>query len=121
MTGDFYFTGPIKVEISQEPTKSDSKSKMEALYWQSIMNDNDPAVFESEGIIVKTGKTIAVKSGKLKPTAVAQQTAADASGLPATPQPEYRLTIDSNPADAKTTIPLPQDVQIVAPDPTLSP
>ncbi|MEI6262577.1 MAG: hypothetical protein WCR46_22095 [Deltaproteobacteria bacterium] len=47
MTGDFYFTGPIKVEISQEPTKSDSKSKMEALYWQSIMNDNDPAVFES--------------------------------------------------------------------------
>jgi hypothetical protein len=47
LTGDFYFTGPIKVEISQEPTKSDSKSKMEALYWQSIMNDNDPAVFES--------------------------------------------------------------------------
>jgi len=46
LTGDFYFTGPIKVEISQEPAKSDSKSKMEALYWQSIMNDNDPAAFE---------------------------------------------------------------------------
>jgi hypothetical protein len=54
-----------------------------------------------EGIIVKTGKTIAVKSGKLKPTAVAQQTAADTAGLPATPQPEYRLTVDSNPVDAK--------------------
>ena len=285
LTGDFYFTGPIKVEISQEPAKSDSKSKMEALYWQSIMNDNDPAVFESylkkypdgefsdlakikisnlkkgqkneilpsleqpvqsdskkaygylkltsdppgasvlldgsplgntdmdasniepgkrkieiqkdcfkvktaevmikagqqvsmnlklepscggisatsdpsgadilidnkpvgitpaevldisegkhqitirkdgfqdwqEGIVVKTGKTVAVKSGKLKSTAVGQQTAADTAGLPAMPQPEYRLTIDSNPADAKTTIPLPQDVQIVAPDPTLSP
>jgi hypothetical protein len=265
LTGDFYFTGPIKVEISQEPTKSDSKSKMEALYWQSIMNDTDPAVFESylkkypdgefsdlakikisnlkkgqkneilpsleqpaqsdskkvygylkltsdppgasvlldgsplgntdmnasniepgkrkieiqkdcfkvktaevmikagqqvsmnlklepscggisatsdpssadilidskpvgitpaevmgisegkhqitirkdgfqdwqEGIIVKTGKTVAVKSGKLKSTAVGQQTAADTAGLPATPQPEYRLTVDSNPADAK--------------------
>jgi hypothetical protein len=262
LTGDFYFTGPIKVEISQEPTKSDSKSKMEALYWQSIMNDTDPAVFESylkkypdgefsdlakikisnlkkgqkneilpsleqpaqsdskkvygylkltsdppgasvlldgsplgntdmnasniepgkrkieiqkdcfkvktaevmikagqqvsmnlklepscggisatsdpsgadilidskpvgitpaevmdisegkhqitirkdgfqdwqEGIIVKTGKTVAVKSGKLKPTAVGQQTAADTAGLPATPQLEYRLTIDSNPS-----------------------
>ena len=47
LTGDFYFTGPVKVEISQEPTKSDSRSKMEALYWQSIMNDSDPAVFES--------------------------------------------------------------------------
>ena len=47
LTGDFYFTGPVKVEISSESTKSDSKSKMEALYWQSIMNDTDPAVFEA--------------------------------------------------------------------------
>ncbi len=46
LLGEFYFTGPVTVQVQPEVSKSATGSKNESLYWESIMNDTDPAAFE---------------------------------------------------------------------------
>ena len=44
LLGEFYFSGPLVAEV-EEPSQY-QKSSMELIYWQSIMNDTNPEVFE---------------------------------------------------------------------------
>jgi len=46
LLGEFYFTGPVTIQVQPEVSKSATGSKNESLYWESIMNDTDPAAFE---------------------------------------------------------------------------
>ena len=46
LLGEFYFTGPVTNQVQPEADKSSAGSRVETLYWESIMNDTDPAAFE---------------------------------------------------------------------------
>ena len=46
LLGEFYFTGPVTIQVQPKADKSDIGSKNDSLYWESIMNDTDPAAFE---------------------------------------------------------------------------
>jgi hypothetical protein len=46
LLGEFYFSGPVTIQVQPEADKSPSGSKIEALYWESIMSETDPDVFE---------------------------------------------------------------------------
>jgi hypothetical protein len=46
LLGEFYFTGPVTIQVQPKGDKSDTGSKNDSLYWESIMNDTDPAAFE---------------------------------------------------------------------------
>ena len=47
LLGEFYFTGPVTVQILPKADNSAVESKTETLYWESIMNYQNPAVFEA--------------------------------------------------------------------------
>jgi len=47
LLGEFYFTGPVTIQVQPAPDEKGSKSRLEGLYWESIMNDKNPAVFEA--------------------------------------------------------------------------
>ncbi len=46
LLGEFYFTGPVKIQVKPEKKRPTSESKIEALYWESIKSDTDPVAFE---------------------------------------------------------------------------
>ena len=46
LLGEFYFTEPVTVPVKPEADTTAAGSKIEALYWESIMNEIDPDVFE---------------------------------------------------------------------------
>jgi hypothetical protein len=46
LLGEFYFTGPVTIQVQPEVNKPSAGSKNDSLYWESIMNDTDPAAFE---------------------------------------------------------------------------
>jgi hypothetical protein len=46
LLGEFYFSGPVTIQVQPGADKSPSGSKIEALYWESIMSETDPDVFE---------------------------------------------------------------------------
>jgi hypothetical protein len=46
LLGEFYFTEPVTVQVQPEADKTSDGSRFEALYWESIMNEIEPDVFE---------------------------------------------------------------------------
>jgi TPR repeat protein len=45
--GDFYFTGPTTVTITQQPDPAAAAISSEIVFWQSIASSNNPADFEA--------------------------------------------------------------------------
>ncbi len=47
LLGEFYFTGPVTIQVQPKEDTTSAGSKTETLYWESIMNSTNPAVFEA--------------------------------------------------------------------------
>ena len=47
LLGEFYFTGPVTIQVQPKADTTSAGSKTETLYWESIMNSTNPAVFEA--------------------------------------------------------------------------
>lgn len=45
LLGEFYFNAPVTIQIQEPPPVQQSNAEL--LYWQSIMNDTQPAAFEA--------------------------------------------------------------------------
>jgi len=45
LLNEFYFLAPVKIEV-QSPDENSQKLQSEVVYWQTIMNETNPAVFE---------------------------------------------------------------------------
>lgn len=46
LLNEFYFLGPVRIDV-RPPEESVQKDQADLIYWQSIMNDTNTAVFES--------------------------------------------------------------------------
>jgi len=47
LLGEFYFTGPVTIQVQPKEDTTSAGSKTETVYWESIMNSTNPAVFEA--------------------------------------------------------------------------
>jgi hypothetical protein len=102
LLGEFYFTGPVTIQVQPKADKSDTGSKNDSLYWESIMNDTDPAAFEEyiknypDGAFVELAKRKinALKKGGAKPSIVDVIPQSDHT------KPSGSLKISSDPTDA---------------------
>jgi hypothetical protein len=102
LLGEFYFTGPVTIQVQPEPKTDVSKSRVETLYWESIMNDTNPTAFEEylkkypdgEFSGLARYKINSLRKGDFKPSPVV-----------ATPQSDLKkpfgsIKISSDPSDA---------------------
>jgi hypothetical protein len=102
LLGEFYFTGPVTIQVQPKAYNSATGSKNESLYWESIMNDTDPAAFEEyikkypdgEFVEIAKRKINALKKGGAKPSVVDVIPQSDRT------KPSGSLKISSDPTDA---------------------
>jgi hypothetical protein len=102
LLGEFYFTGPVTIQVQPKVYNSATGSKNESLYWEFIMNENDPAAYEDyiknypDGVFVELAKRKinALKKGGAKPSVVDVIPQSDRT------KPSGSLKISSEPTDA---------------------
>ncbi len=103
LLGEFYFTEPVTIQAQPEAATTAAGSKIEALYWESIMNETDPDVFEDylkkypDGTFREIAKRKIVKLGK------DSATPSPAAAVPQSDQKKSsgKLKITSDPAGAE--------------------
>jgi Caspase domain/Protein of unknown function (DUF1566)/PEGA domain len=105
IVGEFYFANTINIQIHPSDNSS-TNDNVEALFWQSIMNESNPAVFDEYLKQYPQGKFSGIASIKLSNLKATQKKDLKSPILvsPAENQLEYRLTINADPPESTIRI-----------------
>ena len=102
LLGEFYFTGPVTIQVQPEASKPSAGSKNESLYWESIMNDTDPAAFEEYLKKYPDGEFSGLARYKINSLTKGGKNPPPVDVIPQSEQikPSGSLNISSDPSDA---------------------
>ena len=102
LLGEFYFTGPVTIQVQPKADKSTAGSKNDSLYWESIMNDTDTAAFEEYLKKYPNGEFVEIAKRKIDKLKKSSTKPPPVDAIPQSDQtkPSGSLKMSSDPSDA---------------------